>query len=187
MLNIIIDHCSLFQFSSNQSVLFISELKQIIVQHKFISESDDCFGERVKQLVVDDCKILRAMGSYKPIKNYNEDDKERGRLNPSRMFKPNGKDDVEMALQISESRSAIFANDERRSKKIDDSSLPSSRNQTQRLVSLDVFRGITVAVLLLPSFTFALLFLSISVSWFPYNIYFTEIKNKKKIVTRDFV
>ncbi|KAK4265099.1 hypothetical protein QN277_026195 [Acacia crassicarpa] len=93
---------------------------------------------------------LRVMGNYKPIKNYDEDDNEQRRLDPCGMRQPTGRDDLEMALPISESRSATaYTNEERPVKKIDDHSPPSSRNQSQRLISLDVFRGLTVALMIL--------------------------------------
>ncbi|KAI4336454.1 hypothetical protein L6164_014979 [Bauhinia variegata] len=108
------------------------------------------------------------MGIYEPIKNYdeNENDNEQAKLDSSRMLKPTAaatvEDDVEMALQISQSRSGTVFNEasateRRRANKIDECSLSSttsrhksqSQDQCQRLVTLDVFRGLTVALMIL--------------------------------------
>lgn len=103
------------------------------------------------------------MAVYEPIKRYEHDVEERGMTDPM-MMKSNNisidhDEDVEMAIQqISKSTSASSAsaagcgaggaaayknvsNEEAAA-----ASLPSKLRQQQRLVSLDVFRGLTVAV-----------------------------------------
>ena len=75
-------------------------------------------------------RTFRAMESYsyEPITNNEQNNKE-GKMHHYKMNKAARDNDVEMAFQISESRHAtVFANGKR------------------RLVSLDVFRGLTVAV-----------------------------------------
>ncbi|KAI4343467.1 hypothetical protein L6164_010811 [Bauhinia variegata] len=104
------------------------------------------------------------MGTYEPIKNYDEDYNGEAKLDSSRNATSTAEDDVEMALQISQSRSGkstVFneesAIERRRANKIDECSLSSStsssrhqsQRQCQRLVSLDVFRGLTVALMIL--------------------------------------
>lgn len=95
------------------------------------------------------------MASYEAIKNFDDDDDE----------------DVEMALlhnQISESRSATVSSPIGQTTPLHIHNIIEeqriiSRHQPQpkspRLVSLDVFRGLTVAVISLLLFLFRLLFL----------------------------
>ncbi|PQM35491.1 hypothetical protein Pyn_32761 [Prunus yedoensis var. nudiflora] len=106
------------------------------------------------------------MAVYEPIKGYEHDVEERGMTDPMMMKKNNisidHNEDVEMAIQqISKSTSASAAaavgggaggaaayknvsNEEAAA-----ASLPSKLRQQQRLVSLDVFRGLTVAIMIL--------------------------------------
>lgn len=101
------------------------------------------------------------MASYEAIKNFDDDDDD--------------DDDVEMALphsQISESRSAtvsptiaqttplhLHINNIIEEQHIIARHQPQPQPKSPRLVSLDVFRGLTVAVISLLLFLFRLLFL----------------------------
>lgn len=105
------------------------------------------------------------MAVYEPVKGYEHDDEERGMTDPMMMKNNNisidHDEDVEMAIQqISKSTSAssaassagggggaaAFKNVSKEEAAAAAASLPSKLRQQQRLVSLDVFRGFTVAV-----------------------------------------
>ncbi|ONI29719.1 hypothetical protein PRUPE_1G210600 [Prunus persica] len=105
------------------------------------------------------------MAVYEPIKRYEHDDEERGMTDPMMMKKNNisidHDEDVEMAIhQISKSTSAssaataasgaaAYKNVSHEEAAAAPASLPSKLRQQQRLVSLDVFRGSTVAIMIL--------------------------------------
>lgn len=99
---------------------------------------------------------LIGMGSYERIKSYYDENIDN---QPPRALEKHNDDDVEMALQISQSRSA--RNDQNTTAFSNNCSLPSSTSGHHRLVSLDVFRGLTVAVIFIlrSIFLFYLLFL----------------------------
>lgn len=105
------------------------------------------------------------MAVYESVKGYEHDDEERGMTDPMMMKNNNisidHDEDVEMAIQqISKSTSAssaassagggggaaAFKNVSKEEAAAAAASLPSKLRQQQRLVSLDVFRGFTVAV-----------------------------------------
>ncbi|BBG93771.1 Protein of unknown function D [Prunus dulcis] len=105
------------------------------------------------------------MAVYEPIKRYDHDDEERGMTDPMMMKKNNisidHDEDVEMAIHhISKSTSAssaaaasggaaAYKNVSHEEAAAAPASLPSKLRQQQRLVSLDVFRGFTVAIMIL--------------------------------------
>ncbi|XP_041012617.1 heparan-alpha-glucosaminide N-acetyltransferase isoform X2 [Juglans microcarpa x Juglans regia] len=86
------------------------------------------------------------MGMYEPIRGHDDVEKEQEKEKRGVRHSVEGEDDVEMAVHA-RSGTAI-PNAGRDSNKIEEESSKQKRHQQQRLVSLDVFRGVTVALMI---------------------------------------